>query len=325
LTSSPPSLLVGAAGQVGAQMLRLLGPDRALPTSRTPPAQGWLNIDLAVLSNPSAAAALLAPHPVDAIYCIAGMTDVEACEGQPELAHQVNALAPAALAAYARHLRLPFVYFSTEYIFDGHSGPYSEDDPPNPISVYGRSKLAGEIAVLDAHPDALILRTTVVYGMDERRKNYIYSLLSAIAAGRSMRVPEDQVSTPTFNQDLVSAAVGLVSANARGIWHVCGPERLSRIDFARSVLRFLDVDPQLLDPLPTARLGQRAPRPLSAGLRTQKLTAQHPGLRMRNLHEALDLCAPELHQHFHTQQRSQAHQHSQQQQQPQPASEGKLP
>ncbi len=302
MTHPPRSLLVGAAGQVGAQMLRLLGPARALPTSRTPLDATWLPLDLAALQHTSHAATLLDPHPLDAIYCIAGMTDVEACEDQSDLAHRTNARGPAVLARYAHQLHLPFVYISTEYIFDGQSGPYAETDPPNPLSVYGRSKLAGELAVLEAHPDALILRTTVVYGPDHRRKNYLYSLLASVAAGHPINVPEDQVSTPTYNQDLVRAALGLVEAGAHGTFHVCGPELLSRLAFAQQVLRHLGLDVHLLRPRRTAELGQRAPRPLSAGLDTAKLARLHPHLRPRSLAESLADCAPELQTFLHHQQ-----------------------
>ncbi len=117
-----------------------------------------------------------------------------------------------------------------------------------------------------------------------------------------MNVPADQVSTPTYNQDLVRTAVDLVAAQAHGIFHVCGPELLPRIDFARQVLTFFGLDHHNLRPIPTAELGQRAPRPLSAGLLTQKLAAEHPSLRMRPLAEALADCEPELRAFFEQQQ-----------------------
>lgn len=288
------SLLVGAAGQVGAQMLRHLGLDAALPTSRTPRGAAWLNLDLASLSSVSQAATLLKPHSLNAIYCIAGMTDVEGCEGQSELAHATNARGPAVLASYARSLGIPFVYFSTEYIFDGRSGPYREEDEPNPINVYGHSKLAGERAILEVHPQALILRTTVVYGPDDRHKNYLYSLMSSIAAGRTMRVPEDQVSTPTYNRDLVRAAVQLVAHGASGVFHVCGPELLPRIAFAGRAAEILGLHGIHLESVQTSQLGQRAARPLSAGLSIEKLNRLYPDIPMRGVEDSLTDCRTEL-------------------------------
>ncbi len=296
--SASRSLLVGAAGQVGAQMLRHLGCDAALPTSRTPRDASWLRLDLASLSALPQAAALLGRHPLNAIYCIAGMTDVEACEDQAELAHVTNARGPAVLASYARSLNVPFAYFSTEYIFDGRSGPYGEEDQPNPINVYGRSKLAGERAVLEANPQALILRTTVVYGPDDRHKNYLYSLMSSTVAGRTMRVPEDQVSTPTYNRDLVSAAVQLVSQGAHGVLHVCGPERLPRSTFASRAAEMLGLDTIRLESVTTEQLHQRAARPLGAGLVIGRLNRLYPDIRMRGLEESLADCRTQLRSFF---------------------------
>lgn len=293
-------LVVGATGQVGTRMLRLLeeDPSRGIPlaTARAPH-EGWLQLDLAELPDASAAAALLDPHPLSSIFCIAGMTNVDACEDVPDVAHRTNARGPAALAAYARRLGIPFVYFSTEYVFDGspaNPGPYPEDAPTNALSVYGKSKLAGELAVLDAHPEALVLRTTVVYGPDSREKNYLYSLMRNLTAGTPMRVPQDQVSTPTYNQDLILTALGLVQGRASGIFHVCGPELLGRLQFAQAVATHLGLDASLLHGVSTATLGQRAPRPLAAGLATDKLRSLYPHLRMRTVAEALADCAPEL-------------------------------
>ena len=290
-------LVVGASGQVGAEMLQFLAAARgdgyALPTSREcADRPHWLELDLATVDGGSAER-LLAPHPLDAIFCVAGMTDVERCEIEPALAEGANARGPAVLAAYARSLGVPFVYFSTEYVFDGdpaRPGPYAEDAPPRALSVYGRSKLDGERAVRAAHPDALIIRTTVVYGEDPRGKNYVYSLLRNLGAGKPMRVPADQISTPTYNRDLVRATAGLVDAGETGVFHLCGPELLSRIEFARRIARFFDLDASLLEPVPTASLGQRAARPLDAGLLTARLRQAHPELRLRTLDDSLRDC-----------------------------------
>jgi dTDP-4-dehydrorhamnose reductase len=273
-------------------MLAALG-ERALPTSRTP-RQGWLPLDLADLEGSEAA---LEPEPLDAIYCMGGMTHVDGCEAQPELAWRTNALGPETLASYARRRGIPFVFFSTEYVFDGFGadpGPYTEDAPVHPLSVYGKTKLQGERRVLDACPHALVLRTTVVYGPDPRQMNYLYALMRNLSSGTTMRVPEDQVSTPTYNRDLVAAALGLVRAGASGVVHVAGPERMGRLEFARQIALRLELDASLLEGMPTSALGQLAARPLDAGLTTEKLRTLHPALRMRTLADSLEDCAAEL-------------------------------
>ena len=276
-------------------MLAALG-DRALATSRTP-RDGWLVLDVAELAEPAQAATLLDGHPLDAIYCVGGMTWVDGCEKDPDLAHRTNARGPGVFAEYARQRGLPYVFFSTDYVFDGAiatPGPYAEDAPPHPLSVYGKTKLEGEQRVLEAYPDALVLRTTWVYGADSRQMNALYSMMRSLIAGKAMPVPADQVSTPTYNRDLVSVALGLVAARASGLFHVGGPELMGRLDFLQRVASALALDASLLEGVTTAQLQQPAARPLASGLAISKLVAQYPHLRMRTLSEALDDCGPLL-------------------------------
>jgi dTDP-4-dehydrorhamnose reductase len=293
-------LVVGASGQVGTQFLShfasLTGPESVLPAARLPANPGWLELDLGTL-NASEIKKKLQGVDLSAIYVVAGMTNADACESQPDLAFRTNSHGPALLAKYASDLGLPLVYFSTEYVFDGATerpGPYREDDLPNPQNVYGASKLAGEKAVLAAHEGALIIRTTVVYGEDPQGKNYLYTVLRQLAAGLPLRVPQDQISTPTFNRDLIRAAVGLMDANATGIFHVCGPELFGRLDFAQRIAAHFQLDPALLQGKDTWELQQRASRPLAAGLATDKLSSLFPNLMPRDLATCLAACTTNL-------------------------------
>ncbi|HEY5329430.1 MAG TPA: sugar nucleotide-binding protein [Acidobacteriaceae bacterium] len=295
---------MGATGQVGLQMLKVLESRGrgVLPTARAA-RDGWLQLDLGELEAEAPAAAMLDGHALDAVLCVGALTHVDGCEAQPDVAFRVNAHGPAVLAAYARRRGLPFVYFSTDYVFDGlreNPGPYGEDASPNPLSVYGRSKLMGERGVLDAHPDALVIRTTVVYGQDDRHKNYLYSLMRNLANGTAMRVPQDQISTPTYNRDLAQTTLRLVAAGARGVFHVAGPELMDRLEFAQRVAETFGLDTSLLQGVSTAELGQAAPRPLWSGLATNKLAAMYPGLRIRSLTESLQDCEAELHAFLRT-------------------------
>jgi dTDP-4-dehydrorhamnose reductase len=245
---------------------------------------------------------VLDAHALEAIYCVGGMTHVDGCEAAPELAWRTNAEGPGVLAQYARQRGVPYVFFSSEYVFDGAAndpGPYAEEDRTNPLSVYGKTKLEGEQRVLAAHDGALVLRTTVVYGPDPREMNYLYALLRNLSAGKTMRVPEDQLSTPTYNRDLIAAALGLVDAGASGVFHVAGPELLGRLAFARQIAKTLGLDASLLEGAKTAALAQPAPRPLAAGLSTGKLLLHCPALRLRTLAQSLADCLPELQQFLH--------------------------
>jgi dTDP-4-dehydrorhamnose reductase len=278
-------LIVGAAGQVGHQLVRLLD-GRVLRSSRTERGPEWLTLDLTeVARKPWLADKLIQDHAISALYCVGGATDVEGCEADPELAEAVNCHGPVALARASTNI--PFLYFSTEYVFDGKKGPYVEEDVPCPISAYGRSKHLAEQRILDAHPNPLILRTTVVYGPDPGQKNFLYSLRRILSAGKTMRVPADQVSTPTFNVDLAAATVGLVAAEASGIFHACGPGLMNRYDFAVGAAKMMGLDTSGIQGASTAELQQKAPRPLCAGLVSEKLRRYLPGVELRNVDQGI--------------------------------------
>jgi dTDP-4-dehydrorhamnose reductase len=144
-----------------------------------------------------------------------------------------------------------------------------------------------EQRILDAHPNPLILRTTVVYGTDPGQKNFLYSLRRLLSAGKTMRVPADQVSTPTFNADLAAATVALVAAKASGIFHACGPDLLHRYDFAVMAAGMMGLDPSGINGVSTAELQQKAPRPLRAGLISDKLRTYLPGIEMRTAEQGI--------------------------------------
>jgi dTDP-4-dehydrorhamnose reductase len=275
-------LVVGASGQVGTRVLRLLPSGSAIPTSRRAERPGWTSLDLATVSA-AEANDLVRRFEIAAVYCIGGMTHVDGCESTPELAHRVNCEGPAILAAATAKRAARFVYFSTDYVFNGRLGPYAEDEPGDPIDAYGKSKWLGELAVQDAHPAALVIRTTTVYGPDPNGKNFLYSLRKGLAGTKPFRVPADQISTPTYNLDLAAAVVALAESGAHGVFHVAGPDVVSRLEFARRAAAVMGLDPANLLGVSTAELAQIAARPLQAGLLTGKLAAYMPELRVRGI------------------------------------------
>ena len=279
------SLIVGASGQVGAALIDQLGA-AALPAARRQLAPTWLYIDLdEIAANPALLDPIFAGHDIEAVYCCAGATDVERCESDHAWAAAANHLGPLALARAAKDL--PFIFFSTDYVFDGAAGPYTEGAEPHALSVYGQSKLDGERAILAAHPNPLILRTTTVYGPDPQGKNFLYTLRRLLTEGKTMRVPVDQFATPTYNTDLAAAAIALVEQGHSGIFHVSGPDFLSRYDFALQACEILGLDPDQIDPLTTSELNQKAARPLLGGFKIDKLTAILGHTAMRSPEEGI--------------------------------------
>jgi dTDP-4-dehydrorhamnose reductase len=276
--------VVGASGQVGAALSRQLVAQghSVVGTHHRVPGPGTVPLSV---TDHAATAALVESSGAAAIFFAAAYTHVDGCEDDPARAFAVNRDAPGAAARIAAQRGAAFVFYSTEYVFDGVAGPYAEDDPVRPISVYGTSKLEGERAVLAAAPSAVVIRTTVVYGLDAQEKNFVYQLLKLGRAGARMKVPVDQRSSPTYVEDLAAASLALVSKRAHGVFHVAGTEVVDRYEFAREACRVFGLDPDFLEPVTTASLGQKAARPLTAGLRIARVRGL--GLTLRGPRDGL--------------------------------------
>jgi dTDP-4-dehydrorhamnose reductase len=158
-----------------------------------------------------------------------------------------------------------FVLFSTDHVFDGKAGPYGEEDRPDPINVYGRTKLEAERIVSTVHPAALVVRTTLVFAPGDR--SFFNRLL---AAREPVACWTDHAATWTWGPALAQATVELLERGAAGLWHLAGPELLDRHAFALKVAAAFGKDPSLFRPASIRDDPPRAPRPLRAGLRTEK-------------------------------------------------------
>ena len=278
--------VIGGSGQIGGWLLRVLA-DRgyeAVGTYATVPFPGLDRVDAADLDG--AAAWVRAKRP-DVLFYPAGFTWVDGCERDPSRAASANLEQPLNLARAAADAGARFVYFSTDYVFDGENGPYDEESPANPLSAYGRSKRDAEVALADELGGrALSARTSWVFGPERQGKNFAYQLVKALSEGKEMVCPSDQVSNPSYGPDVARAVVDLVEQGRSGLVHVAGSEVIGRVEFARAIAEGFGLDPGLVVGKTTAELGQTTPRPLQGGLLTPKLDAWLPGA-LRPLPECL--------------------------------------
>ena len=215
------------------------------------------------------------------VFLCCGFTKVDACEDAEENI-RLNHQGPLVVSRAAKRHGAKLVWFSTDYVFDGEAGPYSEDDTPGPLNVYGTTKLEGETDILDGNRDALIVRTNGVYGPEDVGKNFVYQVLE----GRTSRVPMDQYGTPIYSRDLAEACAKLVEAQVSGIFHVSGSEFLNRKEFADKIIAEFGCDRSVVGVF-TEALNQKALRPLRAGLRNDKILAVVPGWKPRSVKDAL--------------------------------------
>ncbi len=220
-----------------------------------------------------------ASRPAVIINCGA-MTNVDGCEDTPDLAWQINAEGPRALAQIARATGAALLHVSTDYVFPGDAeqpGPYAEGDPVRPVSVYGHSKLGGEQAIVEElgaeHP-WLIARTAIVIGTGpNQRPNFVTWLARELHAGRRVKIVNDQYNTPTLSEDLARSLLWNAAAGTTGIYHAAGPTDLGRHEWALAIADHFQLSRDLIDWVTSDELKQKARRPLRSGLRCERLAA----------------------------------------------------
>jgi len=230
-------------------------------------------------------------HPGGVLVNAAAYTNVERAEDDPETAFAVNRTGARLLAHAAARAGMPFVHVSTDFVFDGtKDGPYTEEDEPNPLSVYGVSKLAGERVVLAANPTALIVRTAWVFGPDGT--NFPVKILERARGSIAITVVNDEVGSPTYTLDLAAGILGLADAGARGTYHLAGSGSCTRDEMAREVLRLAGLDAVKVMPVPASTFPSKAARPANSVLDCSKAAAV--GVTMPDWHDALARFVPTL-------------------------------
>jgi dTDP-4-dehydrorhamnose reductase len=256
-------LVTGAGGQLGTHLLRLLGPD----------AVGIGRSDLDITSPDEVSAALARLRP-DVIINAAAWTAVDDAETAEEDAYGVNATAPANLARGAAAHGARLVHVSTDYVFDGTgTRPYEPEDPPGPKTAYGRTKLAGEQAVLAELPTAWVVRTAWVYGGPTA--NFVDTMLRLAQSRPTVDVVNDQTGSPTWVRDLAAALLELAQSSARpGVLHYVNGGAATWFELAQEVFRAAGHDPERVRPTTSAAFPRPAPRPAWSVLSTASWTAR---------------------------------------------------
>ncbi|MBV5339991.1 MAG: dTDP-4-dehydrorhamnose reductase [Deltaproteobacteria bacterium] len=258
-------LVVGANGMLGQDLMSLLG-DRG---------HGVDIADIDITSPESVLEVIGRLKPTVVVNC-AAYTDVDGCESDPETAMAVNGEGVAYLAMACRENGALLVQVSTDYIFDGGKGtPYVEDDAPNPLGVYGESKLAGEMNAAFS-PEYLIVRTQWLYGL--HGKNFVETMLRLGTEKDELAVVDDQIGSPTWTVDLSRAVIALIDGGCRGTYHAANSEYCSWNGFAKAIFEETGLN-VAVKPMTTTELNRPARRPLYSTLECSKLTVDtgfHP-------------------------------------------------
>lgn len=208
----------------------------------------------------------LAVRP-DVIIHTAAMTQVDDCEDQQEACWQLNVTAVDYLIQAADAINAHLVHLSTDFIFDGAAGPYDELAVANPLSFYGKSKLAAEKLLLDSSISYAILRTVLVYGVaeDMSRSNIVLWAKSALEKGQPLRIVSDQFRSPTLAEDLAIGCILAATQRAQGIYNISGKDQMSVLELVKRVAAYFNLPTDQISEVSTDELNQKARRPKVTG------------------------------------------------------------
>ncbi|KAB2848405.1 MAG: dTDP-4-dehydrorhamnose reductase [Ignavibacteriota bacterium] len=230
----------------------------------------------------------------DFIINAAAYTNVDKSESERETAWKINVKGVEYITETARVLDSHIVHISSDYIFDGKNGPYTENDIPNPLGYYGRTKLASENVLKISGTKNTILRTNVLYGTAKySRSDFVKWVVESVRAGKEIRIVDDQFNNPTFIDDLVQAINKVIELRKEGIYNIGGSEVLSRYDFTMIIADFFNLDKYLIKKIQTEDLDQPARRPLKSGLITIKAQSEL-GYKPHSIIQSLELMKREL-------------------------------
>lgn len=294
-------LVSGTNGLLGQKITDLAladGSIQLIATSqgpnRHPISQGYQYFDLDIC-NATEVLQLIEKIKPDVIIHTAAMTNVDACESNREACRILNVVAVQTLAQICKEKNIHLIHLSTDFIFDGADGPYTEEAKPNPLSYYGQSKLDAELAIQASGCRYAILRTIIVYGIvkDMSRSNIVLWAKGALEKGETISVVNDQWRMPTLAEDLAACCLLAAKKEAEGVFNASGKDLMNMVELVEQVADFWNLDKSLIKPITTASLNQTAKRPAKTGFILDK-TIRELGYQPHSFKEGLQILNTQL-------------------------------
>jgi dTDP-4-dehydrorhamnose reductase len=288
--AKPKIVVTGCNGLLGQKVVELAGPRYrivGIDLQKKPLA----SVDEYVIMDISQRKAVL--DAVDkisptSIVNSAAFTNVDACERKRDLAWKVNVDGVKHLLEASQKVNSRLIHISSDYVFDGRAGPYSEDASPHPLGFYGMTKLESERVLSASKSPWAVVRTCVLYGWaDGVRLNFVLWIRAQLTAGKYVRAAIDQYSNPTLADNLAEGILTLLKGKHSGVYHIGGADYISRWAFARKIAQVFELNQELITPVISSQLSQRAPRPHWGGLKTAR-TAKKLALKMIGVQAGLE-------------------------------------
>lgn len=227
----------------------------------------------------------------DVIIHCAAMTNVDLCEDEIEKAYLINGEGSGNMAQAAEEINAKIIYVSTDFVFDGQTGFYKENDTVNPLGIYAKSKYDGEVQVQKYSTNWAIARVSVLYGWHERQ-NFTTWIVNQLRQNNQINIVTDQINSPTLADNAGEAMFEIARQDKNGIFHTAGNNRISRYDFTELVAEAFDLNKDLINPTTSSEFVQKAPRPQDSSLNVSKVEKEL-GMKMETCAESLARMAKE--------------------------------
>ena len=256
-------LITGASGQLGMSLKKTFNSKYEIISTTRDNTSGGSSIYLDV-TNPMLFKEVVEMTNPDLVVNLAAMTNVDLCEKNPELAYAINI---GGVDNLVNAFRGPIIHVSTDYVFDGESGPYKVEDTKNALNVYGLSKLESEKLLLDQSEDSLVIRSNVLYDYSSKsRASFLNWVVESLNQEKEINVVEDQWNNPTWTGSLAVVIDRAIDTQVTGLVHWGDGDLVSRFDFANKIADVFNLKKSLIKPILTSELNQTAKRPLKSGL-----------------------------------------------------------
>jgi len=266
-------LMTGASGLLGSKLTQIMvergyevysGYHEHRPLHGTP-----IKFNVSIKNEVEKAFKISQP---DVVIHAAALTNVDKCELEKELAWKINVNGTKNIAQLSKKYNSFLIYISTDYVFDGLKGLYSEEDEPNPINYYGLTKLKGEEEVQNTLEDYCIARASVIYGSRPAtgKINFVLWIIEKLRREEKIKIVTDQWNSPTLNTNLAEMLSEIIERRLTGIYHLSGATRINRYDFAKLIAKTFNLNENLIEPTSSDKLSWKARRPRDSSLNTNK-------------------------------------------------------
>ena len=281
-------LVTGASGLLGNKIVELTKNDYiTTPVHNTKPLQP--NSVMLDITDAGRVSNLFSKLKPDVVVHTASETNVDKCEIEKNHAWKINTEGTRNVAEACQRVDAKLIHISTDYVFNGEKGLYDEEDKPNPINYYGLTKLEGEKQVIQNCRNHIILRTSVIYGWHQWKRNFATWVINQLRQNKEITVVDDHYNTPTLADNLAEMAIEALQNDLLGLYHASGTERVSRYDFAIQIAKTFRLDPSLIKPIKMSQLAAWvAKRPKDSSLNTDKIQ-KHLKAKPLNITDGLNI------------------------------------